>query len=159
MDAKTSATLYANVKQYAFDSCKDPNGANTTFDNLPAQTRTQVYRIMNDIQEQMNEQLGEACETLNGYWVGPTVTGGTELDAFYKTIFDNADATTKAKAKGWGRCLENTEMVRCLRYNSDGNTVATFDNVSKTCTFTDAWYQERCESIGGYYSQDVCYTE
>ena len=170
MDAKTSATLYANVKQYAFDSCKDPNGnynkdpdtgkyPNTAFDDLPAQTRTQVYRIMNEIQEQMNEQLSEACETLNGYWVGPTVTGGTELDAFYKAIFDNADATTKAKAKGWGRCLENTEMVRCLRYNSDGNTVATFDNVSKTCTFTDAWYQERCESIGGYYSQDVCYTE
>lgn len=170
MDAQSSASLYANVKQYAFDSCKDPNGdykkdpktgkyPNTAFDDLPAQTRTQVYRIMDDIQEQMNEQLGEACETLNGYWVGPTVTGGTELDAFYKTIFDNADATTKAKAKGWGRCLENTEMVRCLRYNSDGNTVATFDNVSKTCTFTDAWYQERCESIGGYYSQDVCYTE
>lgn len=170
MAAESSASLYANVKQYAFDSCKDPNGdynkdqdtgkyPNTAFDELPAQTRTQVYRIMDDIQEQMHEQLGEACETLNGYWVGPTVTGGTYLDAFYKTIFDNADDATKKKADGWGRCLENTEMVRCLRYNSDGNTVATFDNASKTCTFTDAWYQERCESIGGYYSQDVCYTE
>ncbi len=170
MDAKSSASLYANVKQYAFDSCKDPNGdyqkdpttgkyPDTAFDALPAQTRTQVYRIMDDIQEQMNEQLGEACETLNGYWVGPNVSGGTYLDAFYKTIFDNADDATKKKADGWGRCLENTEMVRCLRYNSDGNTVATFDNASKTCTFTDAWYQERCESIGGYYSQDVCYTE
>ncbi len=170
MAAESSASLYANVKQYAFDSCKDPNGdynkdpdtgkyPNTAFDDLPAQTRTQVYRIMDDIQEQMNEQLGEACETLNGYWVGSTVTGGTYLDAFYKTVFGDADTTTKDKAKGWGRCLENTEMVRCLRYNSDGNTVATFDNASKTCTFTDAWYQERCESIGGYYSQDVCYTE
>lgn len=163
-------TLYNLVQTFAQNNCADPTNPNPTGDNasnLLPEVQTQITRAISDVQDELDDMLMSQCEELDGYWidndnsidnvVDSRVQGqGTLLDGFYAAVYGGDKDTS------WGRCVENTTMLRCLAYNDDlgdgEEDVASYDSTRDECTFTNAWYQKQCEELmGGYYENSVCY--
>ena len=126
---------------------------------MPAEITQTVDNIMEDITEELDYQLMTVCEDeLDGFWIAYDDedyddTTLNNLSAFYSEVYGgNAGAD-------WGRCVENTTMIKCLAYNESGETpVASYDLARDECTFTDEWYKTQCEeALGGYYENSVCY--
>ena len=149
-------SLAANIVKFAIDNCSDPTDPADDFSKLPAQTRVQVQKAITDIEEQLDYQLMEVCEDLDGYWLGVDAKAsenmGDDLGAFYTNVYGGQ------KNYSLGRCVENTTMIQCLNYNTDEQTpIASYDRARDECTFTDAWYKMKCETMNGYYENGVCY--
>ena len=153
--------LEESIQNFASQNCADPTSSG---DEFIAQVSDQIKRAIDDIQEELDYQLMETCEELDGYWmdnddsvtnvVDSRVSGeGTLLSGFYRQVYGGNEVTD------WGRCVENTTMLRCLDYNDGLETpVASYDLSRDECTFTDEWYRAQCEELmGGYYENSVCY--
>ncbi|MCM1294351.1 MAG: hypothetical protein NC311_02210 [Muribaculaceae bacterium] len=161
--AGANASVADNIRNFAVQNCSDPTAGTNDYASLPLQTQTQVEKAINDIREQLEYQLMETCENLDGYWMDGDeendLNGNPvkQLVAFYTTVYGNSSSGDK----NLGQCVENTTMLRCLAYNtdSDGATpVASYDRTKDECTFTDAWYESQCNLLGnGYYENGVCY--
>ncbi|MBQ7949995.1 MAG: hypothetical protein IJ276_03370 [Alphaproteobacteria bacterium] len=152
-----TATLTANIKQFAVDNCANPTATDKSFDSLPTQTRIQVEKSIQDIAEQLEYQLLEECEALDGYWVETDEQGTTPtLKAFYKNVYAGDE-----DRKDWGVCIENTIKVRCEAYNAGAESpLATYNATTDECIFTDAWYQQQCTILGnGYWENGTCFVK
>lgn len=152
------AQLRSIIENYAVQNCKDPTKDSN---ELPERIRQQVNQAISDVQEELDDQLADACESLDGFWTDADDTGKL-LTAFYSTTFGKSeeptDTNTKKNALS-GRCVENSERTACLAYNTGRETpVATYDSV-RGCVLTDVWYQERCTAMNGYYETGNCYLE
>ena len=122
---------------------------------MPLQTRTQVEKAISDIREQLDYQLMEQCEELDGYWLEAGTTDGNLLKAFYSAVFGGTETEDTVSI---GRCVENSTRIQCLNYNEGEETpVASYDLAKDECTFTNAWYEQQCATIGGYYDNGMCY--
>ncbi len=159
-----NASIAENIRNFAVENCSDPNVSEKTYKNLPIQTQTQVARAISNIQEQLEYQMMDTCEKLDGYWVSADAdvsgSSGALLTAFYSSAYGKGTAIDSKITDSWGKCVENTTRIRCLAYNdseSDSTPVATYDLNRDECTFTDAWYKMKCESLGGYYEGATCY--
>lgn len=157
VSSSSNASLADNIRNFALQNCKDPTNPDATYDMLPVQTRVQVQKAIEDISEQLDAQLGDMCEALDGYWLDAGDNSGKDLVVFYTSVFGNSVST--ADTTSMGRCVENTTMIRCLAYNTGQETpVASYDRTKDECIFTKAWYRSKCESLGGYYDENsVCY--
>ena len=149
------------IKSFALDNCSNPTDSATyendkaKYDALPLQTRTQVEKAISDIREQLDYQLMEQCEELDGYWLEAGTTDGNLLKAFYSAVFGG---TETGNAVFIGRCVENSTRIQCLNYNEGEETsLASYDLAKDECTFTDAWYEQQCATIGGYYDNGMCH--
>lgn len=153
--------LQTSIRNFASQNCADPTSSGEAF---ITEVSDQISRAIDDIQEELDYQLMETCEELDGYWmddddsvtnvVDSRVSGnGTLLSGFYRQVYGGNEVTD------WGRCVENTTMLRCLDYNDGLETpVASYDLSRDECTFTDEWYRAQCEELmGGYYENSVCY--
>ncbi len=151
------ATLSANVIKFALDNCADPTRPASSFTGLDAQIQTQVQLAITGIEEELEYQLMDACETLDGYWVNASASSseksGNKLKAFYSTVFGGEES------ENYGVCLENSARIKCLSNNTDDETVATYNSETGDCSFTDAWYQRKCDELGGSFDNSVCYVE
>ena len=154
------------IKLFAIDNCSDPTASDTDddgnakgdvakYEDLPLQTRTQVEKAISDIRNQLDYQLMEQCEGLDGYWLEADRTDGDLLKAFYSVVFGGQETDKEVSI---GRCVENSTRIQCLNYNEGEETpVASYDLAKDECTFTDAWYERQCATIGGYYDNGMCY--
>ncbi len=173
LDSVTIETTVGNdlakmVAKYAIQYCGNPTettktDSTYTYADLPIQTRTQVERKLNEINDELDYQLAELCESLDGYWIDPSSEDYKSLTAFYKTVYGGNEEYT-----GFGRCVENTTRVRCLAYNTDnakegedGEVVpqlASYDLAKDECTFSEDWFKTQCALLGnGYFENGVCY--
>jgi len=158
-NGNASASIAANIMQFAVDNCSDPTQSDKSYSSLPVQTRTQVEKSVADIQEQMEYQLMESCEALDGYWQDADSGSDKLLTAFYSSVYGTT--TPDATALSWGRCVENSTKVQCEAYNTpDEEPVATYDKAKDECIFTNAWYEARCTMLGsGYFENGICYVK
>ncbi len=156
------------VKTFAVSNCSDPTSDDKSYDALPLQTRTQVEKSIMDVEEQLEYLLMDVCEGLDGYWLDAGDTSGTDLAAFYTSVYGSGNSSADGAAAGaatWGRCVQNDTMVRCLAYNKDsvaegeeGQTIATYDRAKDECILSEEWYTQQCTLLGnGYYENGVCY--
>lgn len=151
------AQLRSVIENYALQNCKDPTSNSTQFSELPDRVKQQVTQAISDVQEELYDQLADACESLDGFWTDANDTGKL-LTAFYSTTFGKSEEPTGNAALS-GHCVENSERTACLAYNTGRETpVATYDSV-RGCVLTDVWYQERCTAMNGYYETGNCYLE
>jgi hypothetical protein len=106
-----------------------------------------------EIEEGLDVLLSDECVVRDGYWVESNLSDGmTDLNKFYSDVFGGAINVN------FGRCVENTTMVRCLNHNEFGKAaVASYDLTKDECVFTDEWFARQCEAIGGYYEDSFCY--
>lgn len=159
--AGADASVADNIRNFAVQNCSDPTAGTADYNSLPLQTKTQVEKAINSIREQLEYQLMETCENLDGYWLDGEeendLNGNPvkQLVAFYTSVYGNSSSGDK----NLGQCVENTTMLRCLAYNTDEATpVASYDRTKDECTFTDDWYKSQCNLLGnGYYENGVCY--
>ena len=153
--------LQTSIRNFASQNCADPTSSGEAF---ITEVSDQISRAIDDIQEELDYQLMETCEELDGYWmdnddsvtnvVDSRVSGnGTLLSGFYRQVYGGNENTS------WGRCVENTTMIQCLTYNEGLDTaVASYDLTRDECDFTEEWYRQRCEELmGGYYEGSACY--
>jgi len=159
-----SASIAENIRNFAVKNCSDPNASDKTYANLPIQTKTQVAKAISDIQEQLEYQMTETCEKLDGYWVSADAevsgSSGALLDAFYSSVYGKGTSIDSKITGSWGKCVENTTRIRCLAYNDledSEASVAEYDLNRDECIFKDSWYKTKCESLGGYYEGATCY--
>ncbi len=149
--------LKNTVETYAQLYCTDPS-SNTQ--EVAAETQFTINKIIDDIYDELDYQLMESCEELDGYWVATgdemqEQLSGKLLSAFYANNFGGRTDNTETS---YGRCVENDTMIRCTNYNSGKEEqVATYDRSKDVCIFTDEWYKMKCESMQGYYENSVCY--
>ena len=151
-DSSINATLASNIKQFAITNC---TVGGTSWDDVPAQSRQDVQQTVNGLAESTEAVLMDTCEELGGVWVGNNTQSSDVvlLSAFYSQVYGGDTSATS-----WGKCVENTTMIQCLNYNSSGaEPVASYDATRDECVFTDAWYEERCSMLGGYYQSSTCY--
>lgn len=136
--------LYARANIY----CIDPTTKKLD-DTLVGES---ITNLVNDVSEQIEYQLVDVCESLDGFWQDANNTIGTSLKAFYGNVYGGTENNS------WGRCVQNDVMVRCLANNTDTAIVATYDKAKDECTFTDDWYKNQCGLLGnGYYENGICY--
>ena len=121
-----------------------------------------------DVEEQLEYLLMDVCEDLDGFWLDAGDTSGTDLAAFYTSVYGSGNSSADGAAAGaatWGRCVQNDTMVRCLSYNKDseaegeeGQTFATYDRAKDECILSEEWYAQQCTLLGnGYFENGVCY--
>lgn len=143
------------IQNYAMTYCADP-----ATKELAAETTSTMQKIYRNILEELDYQMMEACEDLDGYWVGyddvmADNLSGTLLAAFYKEAFGGNQGASETAL---GRCVQNDTMIQCMSYNSDnGTNVATYDSNKDECIFSDEWYLSHCKLMGGYYENSICY--
>ena len=152
-------SLYANIKDFALTNCANPTTPRENRSwatDLPQQTKTHVEKSVRDIAEQLEYQLMEECESLDGYWTEKKGTNEELLGVFYQNVYGGDKTQTT-----WGECVENTVKVRCESYNQeDKQSVARYDSATDECIFTDEWYQQQCTILGsGYWENGVCYIQ
>lgn len=151
----SASQLRATVQQYAQMYCADP-----TTQTLAAETESTVNKTVQDLYEELDYQLMEACEEVDGYWLDndatmPDGVSGKLVTAFYSNTFGGRQG---ADELSWGQCVQNDTMIQCLSYNGDKDEpVATYDRNKDECTFTDAWYENHCTLMNGYYEGGICY--
>lgn len=166
-----SDNFYATVQSRAVELCWDPTSTTKVDDrkyaDLPPDTKRMVDGIISDTKEQLFEMLETTCEELNGYWYSTQYDENTfsqnalkPLAAFYSNVYGRTPNASEV-GTGPGACIENTKMIRCESYNSgEEEKVATYDAARDECNFTEAWYQNQCETVlGGYYEGGICYYE
>ena len=143
-----------NIEKYAETVCADPDtGA------YPNTVKQQIDDSIEAVVAQLDYQMMEQCEALDGYWQ-PAYWGGVSrnddvlLDAFYNNAFGGNRGDAQMIH---GKCVENTTRVQCLANNSGESVRAKYDANTDTCTFTEEWYREKCQGIGGYYEGATCY--
>ncbi|MBQ8294252.1 MAG: hypothetical protein IJX89_02600 [Alphaproteobacteria bacterium] len=143
------------IRKFAVEHCSNPTADQKDYNSLAEQTKTQVRKAVQDIEEQLDYQLMETCEDLDGYWLEENTDNVALLDKFYSDNFAGRSSEVETSV---GYCVENTTRTQCLNYNTGEETaVATYDLNKDECIFSDAWYQTQCETIGGYYDNGVCY--
>ena len=155
--ASDTASVQGLITGFAVQNCSDPTADSKTYAALPLQTRTQVAKAIDDIEEQLDYQLMEQCEDLDGYWLeaDEATVAEKNLQVFYSTVFGGTDT---GYAVSVGRCVENSVRISCLNYNtSDETPVASYDLAKDECSFTGTWYEQQCVTIGGSYDNGVCY--
>ena len=121
-----------------------------------------INTIIDDIVESVDYSLGEECRGYDGIWLDNKYKSESNifsnenlLTVFYTKVF-NGDKGANSTAYGY--CVENTIMTQCLSQNTEDKQYATYDAATMTCSFTEAWYKNKCTEIGGYYTEDsVCY--
>lgn len=76
------------------------------------------------------------------------------LEKFYKDI---GATEHKDALDTYGACYENSLQVQCEAIAGENKEYANYNKETLQCEFKPLWYQEKCESIGGYYENKVCY--
>ncbi len=158
-DPSANASIIANLKATAMQNCVPPGEAMSDdyddYEELSVNARDQVNIIINGIRDDLYYQLSESCAQLGGFFVGPTESG-TTMTVFYTNVFGtSANETTNMT---WGKCVENTTRTRCLAMNTADNNMATYNETTDTCSFTEEWYEQRCAVLGNsYYEGGICY--
>lgn len=158
--------LSDNIARFALRVCSDPTKpAPTKVSDLPMETTNKIKLAVDDVTSQLDYQLSQICEEVNGYWIDidmPEYNSNTPLEmAFYKMVYGGNDSYV-----GFGKCVENTTRTRCLAYNAnemkeddaEAPQLASYDLKRDECTFVDDWFKTRCTLLGnGYFENGVCY--
>lgn len=147
--------LVSMVINYAIDNC----GVGTD-GNLETRSQNEVIQQLENLREELGDKLAEKCEETKGIWFDismPGVEDLTPLTAFYSNVYGRG--SDNSPSDSLGRCVENTTMVKCLAYNTDDKTYASYDSNTDTCQFTDDWYGMKCQSINGVWESPVCYVK
>ena len=151
-------SLEYTVEKFVKDFCKSPNAE--PGDGLPDQLIAYIDTAVNNIAEDIRAELSDICEGLGGHWYEDRNDGENDLVDYYNEVWGRGSSGNADN--GWGFCYQNSERIICEEYNVgrlESDYITKWDSNNEQCTFFDAWYQMKCDELGGYYEQNVCYVE
>ncbi|MFQ6760201.1 MAG: hypothetical protein ACLRFM_02275 [Alphaproteobacteria bacterium] len=150
-------TLAQMVVNYAIENCVGSNA--TSLSASESRIQADIVQQFSNLQEELDDMLAQKCEDVGGVWFDADARNNGEktLTAFYSNVYGRG--SDNSLSNSLGRCVENTTMVKCLAYNTDDKTYASYDSNTDTCQFTDDWYGMKCQSINGVWESPVCYVK
>lgn len=143
VDVREKITAFVN------EYCGDPIDSDKTPSD-DVQLSAYIDSATNDIVAEMQYGLADICEGFDGYWDDSCGDGIGTLTRFYSRVY-GGDTT---KGTSFGCCYENSERMACINY---GDKYATWNATTQQCTFTDDWYEMKCQQLDGVYENSVCY--
>lgn len=157
-------TVVDLVTNYAIENCVGTDATSLSEPKILSDLVLQLEDLRNDL----GNVIGAKCEAADGIWVDAnsdsSLSNGKIIDSFYSVNFGKsyAKAQTDYQVDSWGKCLENSVMVRCvaLDKSTGGNGYATYDEASGTCKFTVEYYKYQCDMADdGIWdeSDNTCY--
>ena len=147
--------LAGMIRTFANNNCK-ASGA-TSYDN-DAQVKAVVESAITKIHDEMRYMFRTECQKLDGIWFDADPKNTNDEDKLLTAFYTNLFARDESAAKDWGFCYESSDRTKCTGYNTDDETVATWNPQTEQCTFTDVWYKTQCEEmLGGHYENAQCY--
>ena len=171
-DDTTDNTLFKILRNRAENFCNADNIESFADNNEKIgdilNQQVAVENIVQEISEALDGMFAEECENVDGIWLATenaiakefsqsiVQSGAKNMNAFVANVF-GGNKSYANNSEGWGICAENTAMTQCLAQSGDKKTNATWDQRTLTCTFSEQWYNDRCASIGGYYTGTLCY--
>ncbi|MFQ6778346.1 MAG: hypothetical protein ACLRFI_03580 [Alphaproteobacteria bacterium] len=176
-NAANSSSISGLVKNWAVQNCKKPDTNSNTYDDaLDANTKTKVRDIVDNLEEDLSELLSDKCYEIGGFWISRN-TNTTDISNeklstnFYGQYFGGRSPIINTTVQSntmsnvqfvdnvtdLGVCIENSDKLSCLDWNSDDTEYATWDDTTQKCNLTEEWYRDRCSEQGGIYSTPNCY--
>ena len=154
-----SDTLKQYIENYVDEYCDDPDTSRVNSSNQRykpsrdhAQLSAYVTSATSDIVAAMQSELADICESFGGYWRDTQITPVEDEPGLRKQFYNNVyGGVTNTE---WGYCYENSERIVCEDY---GDEYATWNAATQQCTFTDDWYEMKCQQLDGFYENSVCY--
>lgn len=142
-------TVVDLVTNYAIENCVGTDATSLSEPKILSDLVLQLENLRNDL----GNVIGSKCEAADGIWVDATsdssLSNGKIIDSFYSVNFGKSYTKSQQdyKVDSWGKCLENSIMVRCvaLDKSTGGNGYAKYDESSGTCKFTVEYYKYQCE--------------
>jgi hypothetical protein len=172
------------LQNFVLRNCADPNKTVNnnsytygSFKTDQPEVAEMVNTTIRQILEDIDYVLSNECEEAQGVWKERSDVDATDKPeiAFYTSVYagitPRIDSGTAAAAdsngeyvkandgSSWGYCVQNTVMYQCKLQdeNTGGMGYATFNAARNTCDFSQEWYKIKCEQIGGYFEEGVCY--
>ena len=154
-------TLAQMVVNYAIENCVGSDA--TSLSASESRIQADIVQQFSNLQEELGDMLAQKCDENDGFWFFKGVSNNNmnnqkKLTAFYNNVFGGRDEDS---TNSIGTCYENSTMVQCISYNTDGEKdgdMARYDANRDECVFTDKWYEQQCSLLGnGYFENGVCY--
>ncbi len=159
----TGEQLRTQVGTFVQSYCVDTAASAEERESMQTQLDSYTASAVSEIQEDVRTSLADICESLNGHWYPPvtdnnngyscTRDGEQTLTAFYNNVWGYG--TTQSSE--WGCCYVNSDRNICEEYNTGTEILTRWNSAREQCEFTDAWYEMKCEQLGGYYDNSTCY--
>ncbi len=144
-----SSTLKEYITNYINEYCGDPvDSSKKPSDD--AQMAAYINSAVQDIQDDIKSELADICEGFDGYWDNGCGDGDGTLTRFYSRVYGG----NTTKGGEFGCCYENSERIACENY---GDKYAAWNAATQQCTFTDDWYEMKCQQLDGFYEDEICY--
>lgn len=161
----TRASLYCfNIDGTKYTSAQYT--ANKTDDQVTAK----INRLIDGLQSDITRTMADKCTELGGIWgyAGEhqnSVTNNAQkyaetqnipyMDKFYSNLFGG----NTNKGTDYGVCIQNTVEMQCSTQDSitGGHGYAKYNKTTNKCEFTQQWYENRCNAIGGYWENNICH--
>lgn len=146
-----SADVREKIIAFVNEYCGDPVAVDSS--KKPSddvQLSAYIDSATNDIVAEMQYELADICESFDGYWDNGCGDGDGTLTRFYSRVYGG----DKTKGKEFGCCYENSERMACENY---GDEYAAWSTSTQQCTFTDDWYEMKCQQLDGFYEDEICY--
>ncbi|MDR2412591.1 MAG: hypothetical protein LBD50_00065 [Rickettsiales bacterium] len=163
------------LQNFALQNCYDPSSGKpsdyASFMSSNPTIGTMIDTSLNKILEDIDYVLYDECEKAEGVWLD--LSEYTAQDSAEKTKFEMAFYTATFNGKtpattgipadndgsSWGYCMQNTVLYQCRAQDEATGGVghAKFNAARNICEFDAEWYKTKCEEIGGYYENSVCY--
>ena len=146
------------MTQFVDDYCGDPQkpGTKASSDN---QISTYITSKIGEVQAEVRSMLADICESKDGYWYDSPQDSEVPLMSFYNDVWGRGSQSNDTN--NWGACYEQTDRIACDGYNTgldEDSYISEWDASHEQCVFKDEWYKVKCDELGGYYEENMCYT-
>ena len=142
----TNDEINTKITAFVNGYCGDPNSDKDLSDDV--QMSGYINSVVQDITDDIKSELADICESLGGYWSNTDQSNETSFDLFYSRVYGGI------RTIEFGYCYENSERMACINYGDD---LASWNAATQQCTFTDEWYEMKCDELDGYYENNTCY--
>ena len=167
------AALESRIKIFCATDLVKNDESNTIGTNEISAFNLEIRdRIIKDVFAELGIGFSVGCESLDGIWMnGGDIKNLNAADLhaeFYKKYYGvsiaNASSVANLNLEDVGYCVSGNLKTTCLEQNRDPSdknkmlevALAEFDEALNQCVLTPAWYESRCDMLGGTYFNQQC---
>lgn len=160
------ASLESRIKMFCATDLVQNDQSNTIGSGEVSAFNLEIRdRIIKDVFSELGIGFSVGCEDMGGVWMNAgdmkSINSEDLAPKFYKKYYGisilNASSVASLNLEDVGYCVSGNLKTQCLAQNEGMSEVmAEFDEALNQCSLTTAWYESRCEMLGGTYYNQQC---
>ena len=160
------ASLEGRIKMFCATDLVQNDKSNTISANEMSAFNLEIRdRMIKDVFAELGIGFSVGCEDMGGVWMNAgdmkSINPEDLAPKFYKKYYGvsalNATSIASLNLADVGYCVSGNLKTQCLAQNEGASQIlAEFDEALNQCTLTTAWYESRCEILGGTYYNQQC---